>query len=198
MRKRLPVVILSWAILCSGFIAGSQAVSNPSIESRSNDGADKFQSGVVAALDGPIMLTGGSTRLTLEQPAAKNAQTLAARITALEPGHHLYLVLKDLRVKQQPGILYRIYLDLPANAKPGQRDPHYVGRLNFYGAAESAEVRSANTSNATFFSFDITASLRILQNQKLLSDDTTVTIMPSGAPAAGSDARIGRVEIVEQ
>jgi hypothetical protein len=49
-----------------------------------------------------------------------------------------------------------------------------------------------------FVSYDITRVLRNLRAQKLLTDRTTLTIIPSGTPAIQSDPRIGRIEIVEQ
>ena len=196
--KGLLVVVLSWAIACAVFIARSQAVSNPSIESRTDDGADEIQSGVVAAVDGPIALTEGTTRITLEQPVAKNPQTLAARIAALNPGHHLYLILRDLRVKEQPGTLYRVYLDLPADAKPIRDDPHYVGLLNFFNAQVSGDIRPPDTGSSIFFSRDVTALVKNLQSRKLLCDETTITIISSGTPAADANAQIGRIEIVER
>ena len=196
--KGLLLVILSWANPGSVFIARSQAVSSPPVEFRLNGGGSKFQSDVVAALDGPIMLTGSSMRLVLDQPGTKHAQTIAARLAALAPGHRLYLIFKDLRVQEQPGILYRLYLDLPAGAKPARDDPHYVGVLNFFNAQVSGDIRPPDTGSSIFFSRDITALLRTLQSRKLLSGETTITIISSGTPAAESNTRIGRIEIVER
>ena len=196
--KGLLAVILGWMVLGpSLFIVKSKAMS-PSTRPATNNGANEYQSSVVASLDGPITLSGGSARLTLEQPIAEKQRTLAARLTALSPDRHLYLILKDLHVKEQPGILYSLYVDLPADAKPVRDDPHYVGVLNFFNAQVSGEVRPPNTGSSIFFSRDITALLRNLQTHSLLCDETTVTIIPSGTPAADSEARIGRIEIVEQ
>jgi hypothetical protein len=151
---------------------------------------------VLAASDGPATLAEGSARLTLNE--IDPGKNLAARIAAISSQHRLYLVLKDLRVQEQPGILYRVYVDLPADAKPGRDDPHFVGVLNFFNAQVSGDVRPPDTGSSIFFSRDITALLKNLQSRKLLSAETTVTIVSSGTPASNSNARIGRIEIIEQ
>ena len=162
--------------------------------------ADIIRSGTIAFVGGPVSLGSGSARVTLE-PAAKpstETRTLAALIGTLARGRHIYLVVRDMRVVGQPGVLFRLYLDLPAGAKPIRTDPHNVGALNFYNAAEPGRFNAPNEKSPMFLSYDITRVLRNLRAQKVLSDQTTLTIIPSGTPAIHSDPSIGRVEIVEQ
>jgi hypothetical protein len=161
---------------------------------------DSLPSGAIAFVGGPVSLGSGSARVTLE-PAAESSterRTLAARIGTLARGRHIYLVVRDLRVVGQPGVLFRLYLDLPSDAKPIRTDPHYVGALNFYNAAEPGRFDPPNEKNPMFVSYDITRVLRNLRAQRLLTDQTTLTIIPTGTPAIQSDPRIGRIEIVEQ
>jgi hypothetical protein len=160
---------------------------------------DSLPSEAIAFAGGPVSLGSGSARITLEPVAESSTagRTLAARIGSLARGRHIYLVVRDLRVVGQPGVLFRLYIDLPSEAKPIRTDPHYVGALNFYNAAEPGRF-DANEKNPMFVSYDITRVLRNLRAQKLLSDQTTLTIIPSGTPATQSDPRIGRIEIVEQ
>jgi hypothetical protein len=157
-------------------------------------------SGAIAFVGGPVSLGSGSARVTLEPVAESGTEpkTLAARIGTLARDRHIYLVVRDLRVVGQPGVLFRLYLDLPSDAKPIRTDPHYVGALNFYNAAEPGRFDALNEKSPMFVSYDITRVLRNLQSRKLLTDQTTLTIIPSGTPAIHSDPRIGRIEIVEQ
>ena len=161
---------------------------------------DSLPPGAIAFVGGPVSLGSGSARVTLEPVAESSTEqrTLAARIGTLARGRHIYLVVRDLRVVGQPGVLFRLYLDLPSDAKPVRTDPHYVGALNFYNAAEPGRFDVPNEKNPMFVSYDITRVLRNLRAQKLLTDQTTLTIIPSGTPAIQSDPRIGRIEIVEQ
>ena len=151
----------------------------------------------VLASDRPITLNKESTRVTL-QAVDRNGQTLAARLQNLPHGHRLYLVLKDLSVKEQPGTLFRIYLDLPEEVKPEPNDLRFVGRFNFYSAGQSVGLRPPQTGGSFFFSFDITAVAQKLLAQRLLDDQTTLTILATGIPRSNSDPKIGRIEIIEQ
>ncbi len=161
---------------------------------------DSPPAGAIALVGGPVSVGSGSTRVTLEPVAESTIKqtTLGARIGTLARGRHIYLVVRDLQVVGQPGVLFRLYLDLPSGAKPIRTDPHYVGALNFYNAAEAGRFDTPNEKNPMFVSYDITRVLRNLRAQKLLTDQTTLTIIPSGTPAIQSDPRIGRIEIVEQ
>jgi len=158
---------------------------------------DSLPSGAIAFVAGPVSLGSGPARVTLK-PIAK-AETERKPPALIEARtRHIYLVVRDLRVVGQPGVLFRLYLDLPSDAKPGRTDPHYVGALNFYNAAEPGRYDVPNEKSPMFVSYDITRVLRNLRAQKLPSDQTTLTIIPSGTPNAQSDPRIGRIEIVEQ
>src|SRR6266404_518431 len=67
---------------------------------------------------GPIKLGSGPVQVSLEAPAGTEPPVpLTARVTGLKAGRHLYLVLRDLRANFQPGTLYHLYLELPAEMK---------------------------------------------------------------------------------
>jgi len=161
---------------------------------------DGLPSGTIAFVGGPVSLGSDSARVTLEPVAESSTppKTLATRIGTLARGRHIYLVVRDLQVVGQPGVLFRLYIDLPSEAKPIRTDTHYIGALNFYNAAEPGRFDTPNEKSPMFVSYDITRVLRNLRAQKLLSDQTILTIIPSGTPATQSDPRIGRIEIVEQ
>jgi hypothetical protein len=189
---RILIVGMVWVALGSLPLVRSKALSVSQ--------NDSLPAGAIALVGGPVNVGSGSTRVTLE-PVAGSAikqTTLGARIGTLARGRHIYLVVRDLQVVGQPGVLFRLYLDLPSGAKPIRTDPHYVGALNFYNAAEPGRFDTPNEKSPMFVSYDITRMLRNLRAQKLLTDQTTLTIIPSGTPAIQSDPRIGRIEIVEQ
>src|SRR5712671_2699864 len=165
---------------------GSLPVRSKALSVSQNDG---LRSGAIAFVGGPVSLGSGSARLTLEPVAESSTapRTLAARLGTLARGRRIYLVVRDLQVVGQPGVLFRLYVDLPSEAKPIRTDPHYLGALNFYNAAEPGRFDIPNEKNPMFVSYDITRVLRNLRAQKLLSDQTTLTIIASGTPAAQSD-----------
>src|SRR5712664_3460001 len=189
---RILIVGMVWVALGSLPLVRSKALSV-------SQNADGIRSRIIAFVDGPVSLGSGSVRVTLKPVAeAETEQKPPALIhQARTRGRHIYLVVRDLRVVGQPGVLFRLYLDLPSEAKPIRIDPHFVGALNFYNAAEPGRF-DANEKNPMFVSYNITRVLRNLRAQKPLTDQTTLTIIPSGTPAIQSDPRIGRIEIVEQ
>jgi len=154
----------------------------------------------IAFVGGPVSLGSGSARVTLEPVAESSTEprALGTRIGTLARGRHIYLVVRDLQVVEQPGILFRLYLDLPSDAKPIRTDPHFIGTLNFYNAAEAGRFDVPNEKSPMFVSYDITRVLRNLRAQRLLTDQTSLTIIPSGTTTTQSNPRIGRIEIVEQ
>ena len=141
------------------------------------------------ASSGPIVLGEGPAQAVL------TGKSLAARAEALAPGRRIYLVLRELRASEPPGVLYHVYLDLPAGATPAKDDIHFAGTLNFYDAVP---LQGEAGASSKFRSFDVTDLVKTLQRRKALSDPTTVTIIPSGIPASGAQASVGKVEIVEQ
>jgi len=189
---RILIVSMVWVAFGSMALVRSKALSVSQ--------NDSLPAGAIALVGGPVSVGSGSTRVTLEPVAESTIKqtTLGARIGTLARGRRIYLVVRDLQVVGQPGVLFRLYLDLPSGAKPIRTDPHYVGSLNFYNAAEAGRFDTPNEKNPMFVSYDITRVLRNLRAQKLLTDQTTLTIIPSGTPAIQSDPRIGRIEIVEQ
>jgi tyrosinase len=138
---------------------------------------------------GPVALGSEATEVVLD------TKNLASRVQALASNRHIYLVLREPRAEVQPDTLYHIYLALPHGTKPEKGGPYDVGTLNFYNAVP---LEGGATASGQFRSFDVTGLLKNLQQRNALSDQTTVTIVPSGFPAAGAKPSIGRVEIVEQ
>jgi len=123
----------------------------------------------------PVVLGAAPTRVAVSLPKAKSSR-------------RLYVVIRGLRVDVDPGVLYHLYLDLPAGAKPAANDPRFIGTINFYGVPPNASPDRA------FFTFDITDSARKLRSKK----DTTITFVPGGPAAPGAKVTIARVEITEE
>lgn len=142
---------------------------------------------LAAAAAGPEILAAADR---VELGAGPARVTLSA--SHLPVGPQVFLVLRDLRAAAQPGVVYDIYLGLPAAAAvPGAADPRYVGTFNFFAATSPA-------GTGPTLSYDVTENLRRLQAQGRLQAGITVTIAPEGTPAAPARARIGRIELVAQ
>lgn len=145
---------------------------------------------------GPFTLGSGAVRIPLRPatPATPIEGLLASQLDTLKRDRSIYLVIRNLRAELQPGVLYHVYLDLPAGTKPVKNDPHYVGSFNFFNADYEGSAPKADF----FFSYDITAVARKLRARRLLRGQTTLTVLPAAPPLASSAPTIGRIELVEQ
>ncbi|SRR6266849_2272046 len=197
-RKKVSAVAASgllalvlWTVLSAHAFAG---VSDP----RSGNGSHQQENAMqIAAFTGPVTLGSGPTRVVLQDSGTQAAgRGLDAHVRELPPGRRVYLVLRSLSAAQQPGVLYHLYLDLPNGAKPRKNDAHHAGVLNFFAATRLTD--SGKTQATALRSYDITNLAKSLHAQKLLSEPSTVTIIPGATPAANAEATIGRIEVVEQ
>ncbi|HYL57422.1 MAG TPA: hypothetical protein VEU51_01025, partial [Candidatus Acidoferrales bacterium] len=154
----------------------------------------------IASSRGPVELGESAVRVPLFPSPSLAAEKgwFEKRLEALQPKSRIRLVLRDLSAAKQPGILFHLYLDLPAaETAPRGRDPHYVGALNFFNASKAAAREYGNRKSKRFYSYDLTAKLRKLRAGGLLGDRTTVTIIPAGVPVGDAKATIGRIELVQ-
>jgi tyrosinase len=157
---------------------------------------------VATSQGGPITLGAASVRVNVQAAASPAAAApgvapLAARLSALPENRRLYLVISNIKAEAPPETLYRVYLDLPEGTPPS--DPinsHYVGSFNFFDAIPHGEDHSQHSSKPV--SFDVTNVVANLDAGGLLKADHTVTIVPSGEPAAEAKPVVGDISFVEQ
>lgn len=156
---------------------------------------------VLAQSTAPVVLGSGPVVANL----VPVGRPLAAQLDSMPRGHRIYLVVRGLTAEAPPGTLYSTFLDLPARAHPARDDLRKVGVIDFYsarrpGAANAPDAESPVNADAEkmFFSFDVTEQARALRSRGLLGARTTITLIPDAAPDPAAQARIGRLELVEQ
>ena len=132
-----------------------------------------------------------ATKIELNaSPEAKNRVFDLSRPTPAPDLGSYYVVIRDLRIKAQPGVLYSVYLDLPDGASAAQREAHKVGNLNFFGAMPGMEMNEPTR----FVSYDITGLVKKLGGSAA-SGAVDLTVAPAGEPAGGSEPVIGSISI---
>lgn len=152
----------------------------------------------VHAVASPISLSKEPARATLA-PSGAAAEPLAARVKKIGAAHHLYLVIKDLKADAQPGVVYNVYLDMPANTPPVRRRAYYVGIIHFFDAvAHEGHDTGGRSDSGRFYSFDVTKVAKSLAASGKLSASPVVTIIPSGEPAVDAKAVVGDIKLIEK
>ena len=172
------------------FVAGCQSSGSESMQMRN-----------LAHSVAPVALGAGPVAVTL----ASSGQPLSQQLESLAPGKSLYLVVRGLTATEAPGVLYSVYLDLPAGASPTENDPHQVGIIHFFnarapGAANEPDAESSVNTDAekVFFSFDVTPAVRALRQRGWLQEATTLTFIPDGQPVPSARAVVGHLELIDQ
>jgi tyrosinase len=146
-----------------------------------------------------LTLGPGPVRATLEAaPGPAASVPLGTRIEKLDPNHRLYLVVNDLKSDGVPGVIYHLYLELPAQAgavpvQAGAAATEYwVGSINFFAAAHYHAGGQPKS-----FSFDITDIAKKLKAKGKLAVKAELTIAPAGTPAADAKPVVGEVSLFE-
>jgi tyrosinase len=141
----------------------------------------------------PIALGTGPVHATLSAaPSPAATVTLGTRIQNLPANHRLYLVLRDLQTDVQPGVVYHLYLEMPAATTGGATTQYYVGTINFFHAEHHDHGDAPK-----FQSFDITDLAKSLHAHGKLASKAELTIVPNGQPATAAKPVIGEVSIAE-
>ncbi len=105
-------------------------------------------------------------------------------------------MLRGLYSNAEPGVLYAIYLDLPANATPAQSADHLVGTINFFDAVAQPGHESASVDKTRFISFDATEIVRAAREEaadrNARGDDRADRTTRGGSEAGGGGDFAGR------
>jgi hypothetical protein len=150
---------------------------------------------ILAKSTAPVSLSAGPVVVPLDT----GGKSLGAAMS----GKSLYLLVRGLTATEQPGVIYSVYLDLPAGATPAANDPRRVGTIQLFnarppGAANAPDAGPNTDAEKVFFSFEITPAIRALRQRGQLAPETTVTLIPDGVPESAAKVLVGRFELVEQ
>jgi tyrosinase len=156
---------------------------------------------LVAATEQPLTLAGATVRarLTMSAPTGPAAQA--------DDGdgdeRSSYLTLDDIEGKQNPGLLYGVFVNMPEDAALDHRSPYYAGTMSLFGIEASASDEDdddADAPHALRYAFDVSPIVaRLKEENRWASDHVDVTITPIEAADSAIDAydipavQVGRV-----
>lgn len=142
-----------------------------------------WQSGGAGAAAKPLVL--GPAPVKTQLSGKKGA---CEAVFAQDENRRFTLILRGLRAKSEPGVGFRIFLnpgDTPL-ATTTRETAGYVGDVNFYGL----------TKRSGTFSLDATAALSRLRQSGRTACPLFVVFATDGAVAAGSEPRVGTIQLI--
>ena len=167
--------------------------------------------GPVRVGQAPVQVSLGSTPMPVQRPGAP-AVGAAPPATAAPSGggggeraaaapplrapvprpNKLYIVIRNLQAKAQPGVLYDVYVKV--TAPNGQSVTARLGSINFFDAVQNAAMPGM-TMQQSFVSFEVTNTLALLRAPGAKLE---VTIAPVGQAAGNAAPVIGNISLVEK
>lgn len=112
------------------------------------------------------------TSVTVPVPDLPPASAAAAE----GPAPHIHIELADIEGTVNPGVVYGVYVNLPARPKAQQREAHRVGLVSFFGLEQTAKHGKA-AGEPLRYVFDATDVVERIRSRGDVSE-LTVTLEP--------------------
>lgn len=143
---------------------------------------------IVGASEHSVSLVGAPEHVPVAIDARARRDALAKQ--GVPEPRHIILHIEDIEAKQNPGSVYGVYVNLPANADEQQLAEHHVGNLSFFGIEQAREPRRDEPAHGVRSSMDITDVAHSLKARGQWDDEHVhVTLQPLGllAPAGTAE-----------
>ncbi len=132
---------------------------------------------VIAATAEGMTLVGDRTEVTVKVGEKAKPQMLAA--TAETEPQRLFLNIEEVEGEVNPGSVYGIYVNLPADADKATKAEHHVGNLSFFGIERSREQSDDAPGHSVTSTIEIGDRLRALNGGRPWGEEeVTVTLLP--------------------
>ena len=150
---------------------------------------------VLAVNETQVALEKAPVRIKLQTPAG--LVPFAAQIQTLPAEQHIFLRLKNLQANIQPGVLYHVFLNLPANAGPDEAASHRIGFVSFFNFVQMKHQDRSDISQR-FLTFEVTRVMKDLETKGFLKDGVSVTVAPNREPVTDAKPLVGQIDLVHQ
>jgi tyrosinase len=109
---------------------------------------------LVGATDTPVRLVGGPASVALQiDPQAHEAALTATGAIAPQ---RILLSVENIEAEQNPGTVYGVYVNLPADASPDVAESHHAGNVSFFGVERARNPRGDEHAHSLRTMHDIT------------------------------------------
>ena len=109
---------------------------------------------LVGASETPVRLVGGPASVSLDIDAQAHQAALQALGASAPPS--ILLSVEDIEAEHNPGTVYGIYVNLPANASPQVAEGHHAGNVSFFGVERARNPRGDEHAHGLRVVNDIT------------------------------------------
>jgi hypothetical protein len=122
---------------------------------------------------------------------------MLAATSRSEP-ERLFLNIEEVEGEVNPGSVYGIYVDLPANADAETKAEHHVGNLSFFGIERTREQTDDAPGHSVTSTIEISDTLRALNGgEPWVGEEVTVTLLPLPLVAPDDADEELRAELAE-
>jgi tyrosinase len=134
---------------------------------------------LVGASEAPVRLVGGPASVPLRIDAQAHEAALAA--TGVAAPDRILLAVEDIEAERNPGTVYGIYVNLPANASAEAAEGHHAGNISFFGVERARNPRGDEHAHSLRVVHDITELTQSLAAQgEWDGREVQVTFRPLG------------------
>jgi len=119
--------------------SGLPAVADETDELMEIRGAsdDERPAELVGATEQPVTLTGSRAATSMPVSAPTGPASRTEEIAGPPPS--VYLNVENIEGEANPGLLYGVYVNVPAGEPPDPDGPHFAGTMSFFGIESSTE-----------------------------------------------------------
>jgi hypothetical protein len=158
---------------------------------------------LVGATEKPVTLTGATAATSL--PVSAPTGPASSTDESVGPPPRVYLNVENIEGEANPGLLYGVFVNLPAGEAPDPDGDHFAGTMSFFGieAAANDDDEREEAPHSLRHVFDITA-LAAKQTEQGHWDPSNlkVTFSPLGVEDEAAldvpPVKIGRVSLFMQ
>jgi len=135
---------------------------------------------LIAASEKGVTLSGQPTSVTV--PLSATVEDIMVTLDGADSPGRLTLSVEGVRFTENPGVVYEVHLNMPADGDPIADDTFFVGVVSFFssGRHDPGQQPDANPAGINH-AFDITGLARTLRAQDLWDgQQATITFIPVG------------------
>ena len=118
---------------------------------------------LVGASETPVRLVGAPASVALQIDQQAHQAALAA--TGATAPQRILLSVEDIEAAQNPGTVYGIYVNLPADASADVAESHHAGNVSFFGVERARNPRGDEHAHGLRLVHDITELTQSLAAQ---------------------------------